>query len=102
MVALEEKNRRVLGDLECQRHNAEAARQATENKWREKEKEHKAELSHQTDIVCGIQRLLDEKERNHQQELNKVRMKTLLAHKLLPDPSAHVFVKHTKLQLSIL
>ena len=61
-----------MKELECQRHNSEAAIQSKEQKMKEKVKEHKIDLSHQLDAVQGLQKVLDETKSQLQQQTNRV------------------------------
>ena len=70
--SLEEKVKKVGSELECQRHNAQAAQLMWEQKVKEKDKEHKAELSQQNDILRDMERQLDENRKKSEQEMNKV------------------------------
>ena len=72
LSALEEQRKRLAQELECQRHNAEAARQAQETKFKAKEHEHNLELGQQTDLLRDAQRHLDELNNKLKQEGNKV------------------------------
>ena len=70
--SLEEKVKKVGSELECQRHNAQAAQLTWEQKVKEKDKEHKAEQSQQNDILRDMERQLDENKKRSEQEMNKV------------------------------
>ena len=70
--SLEEKVKKVGSELECQRHNAQAAQLTWEQKVKEKDKEHKAELSQQNDLLRDMERQLDENRKRSEQEMNKV------------------------------
>ena len=72
MAKLEQEYKKVAGELECQRHNAKAALEAAEMRWKEKEKQQKAEMSQQADMMRDMQRHLEEEEKRHQQERHKV------------------------------
>ena len=48
---MEYQTKKLMKEIECQRHNSETAIQAKEQKMKEKEKEHKIDLSHQLDAV---------------------------------------------------
>ena len=64
--------KKVGSELECQRHNAQAAQLTWEQKVKEKDKEHKAELSQQNDVLRDMERQLDENRKRSEQEMNKV------------------------------
>ena len=64
--------KKVGSELECQRHNAQAAQLTWEQKVKEKDKEHKAELSQQNDLLRDMERQLDENRKRSEQEMNKV------------------------------
>ena len=70
--SLEEKVKKVGSELECQRHNAQAAQLTWEQKCKDKDKEHKAELSQQNDMLRDMQRQLEENRKKNEQETNKV------------------------------
>lgn len=64
--------KKVGSELECQRHNAQSAQLAWEQKCKDKEKEHKADLSQQQDLLRDMQKHLEENQKKMEQETNKV------------------------------
>ena len=71
----EDQKKRITQELECQRHNAEAARQALETKLKDKEKEFKLELGQQTDLLREAEKHLNDTVNKMQQDINKVCIK---------------------------
>jgi uncharacterized protein YlxW (UPF0749 family) len=69
----EEKYKKALGEVECQRHNADAARQALEHKLREADKTQKAELASLTDTIRDMQKHMDDAAAKATMELKKVK-----------------------------
>ncbi|CAL1531250.1 unnamed protein product, partial [Lymnaea stagnalis] len=67
---VELKNKKLIQDAECLRHNAEAARQHLEIKMKEKEKEHNREMSQALERVKDSDRALLEFKSKCHQELN--------------------------------
>ena len=72
LAIAEERHKKALGEVECQRHNADAARQSLEHKLKEAEKTQKAELASLTDTMRDMQRHMDESAAKAAQELKKV------------------------------
>jgi chromosome segregation ATPase len=70
LCVAEEKHKKAVGEMECQRHNADAARQALEHKLREADKTQKAELASLTD--SSMQKHMDEAAAKATMELKKV------------------------------
>ena len=74
LSSTEEMKKRLVSELECQRHNAEAARASLEQKLKDTEKAHKAELSSHTDTVRDMEKHLEESKNKMQLDLKKVRV----------------------------
>ena len=68
----EEKHKKLNQELQCQRHNAEAARQTHETRLKEKEREFKAEISQQSDVLRDMEQQLQQERQKLQQDVNKV------------------------------
>ena len=58
ITELEKKLKQVSQELECQRHNADAARQTQEQRFKEKEKEHNMEISQQMQAYKSLDQQL--------------------------------------------
>ncbi|XP_054852732.1 centromere protein F [Eublepharis macularius] len=78
LVATEEKMKRLLEQLNCQRQNSESLRHSLEQKVKEKEKEYQEELSCQLDQVrTKLQEELHQAKNNYsllQADLEKIRL----------------------------
>ena len=96
--------KKVGSELECQRHNAQAAQRTWEQKVKEKDKEHKAELSQQNDVLRDMEKQLDENRKRSEQEMNKV----VLPFKITPQFKTFYIVHRlmccyfSKVQMNIL
>lgn len=69
---LEGKNKKLIQDGECTRHNTEAARLHLEVKMKESEKELKRELAQALEATKNAERILQETKVKWQQETNAV------------------------------
>ena len=69
-----------MQELECQRHNSEAARAGLEQRGKEKEKEHRIEIAQQIESAKTLEKQLSDTKAKLQQELNQVG--TILAYGL--------------------
>ncbi|XP_072019981.1 uncharacterized protein [Amphiura filiformis] len=69
---LENKLKQVAQELQCQRHNADAARQTQEQRFKEKEKEHNIEISQQMQAYKSLDQQLQETKAKLQQEVNQI------------------------------
>ena len=69
---MEDKVKKIGGELECQRHNAEAARQAMDQKMKDREKETRMEMSQQADIIKDFEKQLQDTKCKLLQDVNKV------------------------------
>lgn len=69
---LEQKTKSITKELECQRHNAEAARLAQEQRFKEREKEHKQEASQQNQTLTTMDKQLNEVKAKSTQEVNRL------------------------------
>ena len=69
---LEEKLKKLGMELECQRHNADAARLALDQKMKEREREARAELAQTTTMLKEAEKRLVDASNAHIQETRKV------------------------------
>ena len=72
MGATEEKLRKLGQELDCQRHNAEAARQLYEQRMKDRERELQVELGEQSNMLREMEKILQQEQNKLQQETNKV------------------------------
>ena len=72
MASAEERHKKALNELECQRHNADSARMSLDQKLKDLEKSHKADLSAQTDTVRDMEKHLEETKAKMTMDLKKV------------------------------
>ena len=61
-----------MNEIECQRHNADSARQALESKLKEEEKKHKADLAGHTDTVRDMDKHIEEIKAKMNMDVKKV------------------------------
>lgn len=72
MSELEHKNKKLVQDGECARHNSEAARLHLETKLKDKEKEMKHDLSQAMEEAKNAEKTMQETRAKSQQEINAV------------------------------
>lgn len=75
VAELEQKNKKLIQDGECVRHNAEAARQHLETRMKEHEKELKQDVAQALESAKNAERVLQESKLKWQQEINAVSCK---------------------------
>lgn len=69
---LETKNKKLIQDGECLRHNSEAARLHLETKLKETEKEMKQDMAQTLEMAKNADKALQETKSKTQQEINAV------------------------------
>ncbi|XP_070576345.1 centromere protein F-like [Ptychodera flava] len=73
LTGLEQKNKQLTQELDCQRHNAEAARQAQEQRMKEREQELRAEIAQHSQVMTALDKQYNDMKKTMQQELNQAR-----------------------------
>ena len=73
VTTYEQKNKTLTQELQCQRHNAESAKQHAEQKLKQREKELQQDLSQREDMLKDMDRHHQETKNKLTQELNKVK-----------------------------